>query len=56
MEATKFELDGKIVTRLKHKIILAESLNLKTKNKSESQMVQHIKKMIEEEVECCSGQ
>lgn len=56
MEATKLEPDSKIVTRLKHKIILAESLNLKTKNKSESQMVQHIKKMIEEEVECCSGQ
>lgn len=56
MESTKIELDSKIVTRLKHKIILAESLNLKTKNKSESQMVQHLKKMIEEEVECCSGQ
>lgn len=56
MEAPKIELDSKIVTRLKNKIVLAESLNLKTKNKSESQMVQHLKKMIEEEVECCSGQ
>lgn len=56
MEATEFELDSNIVTRLKYKIILAESLNLKTKNKSEAQMVQHLKKMIEEEVECCSDQ
>lgn len=56
METTKFELDSKIVTRLKHKIILAESLNLKTKNKSEAQMVQYIKQMIEEEVKCCSDQ
>lgn len=56
MEAPKIELDNKIVTRLKHKIVLAESLNLKTKNKSESQMIQYLKKMIEEEIECCSGQ
>jgi len=56
METPKIELDSTIVTRLKHKIILAESLNLKTKNKSEAQMVQHIKQMIEEEVECCSDQ
>lgn len=56
METQKIEIDSKLVTRLKHKIILAESLNLKTKNKSESQMVQHIKKMIEEEVQCCSDQ
>ncbi len=56
MEAPKIELDSKIVTRLKHKIVLTESLNLKTKNKSESQMIQHLKKMIEEEIECCSGQ
>ena len=56
MEAQKIEIDSKIVTRLKHTIILAESLNLKTKNKSEAQMVQHLKKMIEEEVQCCSDQ
>lgn len=56
METPKIELDSMIVTRLKHKIVLAESLNLKTKNKSESQMVQYLKKMIEEEVECCSDQ
>lgn len=56
METPKIELDSMIVTRLKHKIVLAESLNLKTKNKSESQMVQYLEKMIEEEVECCSDQ
>ena len=56
MEVQKTELDSKLVTRLKHKIILAESLNLKTKHKSEAQMVQHLKKMIEEEVQCCSDQ
>ena len=56
METPKIEVDSKIVTRLKHKIVLAESLNLKTKNKSEPQMIQHIKQMIEEEVQCCSDQ
>lgn len=56
MEATEFELDSTVVTRLKKKIIHAESLNLKTKNKSEAQMVQQLKKMIEEEAECCSDQ
>ena len=56
MEAPKIEVDSKIVARLKYKIVLAESMNLKTKNKSESQMIQHLKKMIEEEVQCCSDQ
>lgn len=56
METQKIELDNKLVNRLKYKIILAESMNLRTKNKSESQMVKDLKKMIEEEVECCSGQ
>lgn len=56
MEAQKIEIESKIVTRLKYKIILAESMNLKTKNKSEAQMIQHLKKMIEEEVQCYSDQ
>ena len=56
METPKIELDEMIVKRLKNKIILAESMNLKTKNKSEAQLIQHIKQMIEEEVKCCSDQ
>ena len=32
MEVQKTELDSKLVTRLKHKIILAETLNVITKN------------------------
>ena len=56
MEAPKIELDSKIVTRLKHKIVLAESTNLRTKTKSEPDMIKYLKKMIEEEIECWSGQ
>lgn len=56
MEVQKTELDSKLVNRLKYKIILAESTNLRTKNKSEAQMIQYLKKMIEEEVQCCSDQ
>lgn len=50
------ELNRKVLDRLKKKIILAESQNLRTKNKSETQMVADIKKWIEEEVKCCSNQ
>ncbi|WP_197054039.1 hypothetical protein [[Clostridium] innocuum] len=50
------ELNRKSIDRLKKKIILAESQNLRTKNKSDKQMVNDIKKWIEEEVKCCSNQ
>ena len=50
------EIDGQAVRRLKRKIIIAENNNLRTKTKSEAQMVSDIKKWIEEEVACCSNQ
>ena len=46
----------KAVERLKRKIILQESQNLKTREKTDQQMVAWIKKQIEEEVQCCSNQ
>jgi len=50
------EIDDQAVRRLKRKIIIAENNNLRTKTKSEAQMVSDIKKWIEEEVACCSNQ
>ncbi|MCM1164786.1 MAG: hypothetical protein NC299_00310 [Lachnospiraceae bacterium] len=50
------QLNRKVVERLKKKIVIAERVNLKTKNKSDSDMVKDIKKNIEEEVKCCSDQ
>ena len=54
METYNQELDTKAVERLKRKIVIAENTNLRTKNKSDAQMVKDIKKWIEEEVQCCS--
>lgn len=51
----EFVIDEKAVERLKRKIIIAENTNLRTKNKTDAQMVKDIKKWIEEEVECCSN-
>ena len=50
------QLDEKAIERLKDKIIMAEAKNLRTKEKSEAQMVSTIKEWIEEEVKCCSNQ
>lgn len=50
------ELNRRVLDHLKKKIILAESQNLRTKNKGETQMVADIKKWIEEAVKCCSNQ
>ncbi len=52
----EFEVDEKAIERLKKKIVIAENTNLRTKNKSDAQMVKDIKKWIEEEVKCCSDQ
>ena len=56
METSKFDLDQKAIDRLKRKIIIAENTNLRTKNKTDPQMIRDIKKWIEEEVQCCSNQ
>ena len=50
------KVDDKAIERLKRKIIIAENTNLRTKNKTDAQMVKDIKKWIEEEVKCCSNQ
>ena len=54
MEIAKFDLDRKAIDRLKRKIVIAENTNLRTKNKTDAQMIRDIKKWIEEEVQCCS--
>lgn len=56
MDLNNNELNRKVLDRLKKKIILAESQNLRTKNKGDTQMVADIKKWIEEEVKCYSNQ
>ena len=49
-------IDDKAIERLKRKIIIAENTNLRTKNKTDAQMVKKKKKWIEEEVKCYSNQ
>jgi len=46
------EIDTEKVQRMLAKLIMREKTNLQTREKSDTQMVQMIKKMIEEEVEC----
>lgn len=46
------EIDAAKVQLMLQKIIMREKTNIKTKEKNDGQMVQMIKKMIEEEVEC----
>ena len=55
MEIDK-NMNQKAVERLKRKIITAEGNNLRTKNKTDSDMVKDIKKWIEEEAKCYSNQ
>ena len=45
-------IDTEKVQRMLVKLIMREKKNLQTREKSDAQMVQMIKKMIEEEVEC----
>lgn len=49
-------LDEKSIKRLKDKIIIAENNNLRTKQKSDAEMIAAIKKWIEEEAKCYSKQ
>lgn len=44
------QLNRRVIDRLKYKIITAEGVNLKTKIKSDNEMVKDIKKSIEEAV------
>lgn len=52
----KIEIDASIVERLKRKIITQENMNLKKKEKTNSEMVRKIKQMIGEELKCYSNQ
>ena len=45
-------IDTEKVQRMLSKLIIREKTNLQTREKSDAAMVQMIKKMIEEEVEC----
>ena len=45
-------IDEEKVKRLLRKLILREKMNLKTREKSDAQMVRDIQRMIEEEVQC----
>lgn len=54
--ADEIKINEKAVERLKRKIIIQENKNLKTREKTDQQMVAWIKKQIEEEVQCYSNQ
>lgn len=48
----EIKIDDKTIERLKRKIILMESKNLKTRQKTDAQMVSDFKKLIEEDAQC----
>ena len=48
------EVDEDAIGRLMQKIVTKEGINLKTREKSDSDMVNWIRKQIEEEVACYS--
>lgn len=57
MENSQMNLDETLINRLKMKIVIAESRNLKSKEKNDTAMVNEIKNTIEEAVkQCCSNQ
>ncbi len=56
MNNSEIVIDDRIVERLKKNIIIRENINLKTKEKTDQQMVSWIKSKIEEEVQCCLNQ
>ena len=55
-EINEIQVNERAIERLKMRIIMKENKKLKTKEKSDSQMVAWIKKQIEEEVKCYSNQ
>jgi len=56
MEEQGIKVDEKAVERLKKWIIIQENVNLKKRMLNDQQMVDRIKKKIEEEVKCCLNQ
>ena len=53
MNYKKIVIDNEKIQKLKRKIVLAETQNIYTKNKSDSQLIKDIKKWIEEDAKCC---
>ena len=51
----EIKVDERAIERLKRKIIIQENMNLKTRQMTDSQMVNWIKKKIEEEAQCYSN-
>jgi len=51
-ENNEIEIDKVKASKIMQKIIIEEAANLKSKGKSDSDMVRTIQKMIEEEVQC----
>ena len=56
MEEQGIQIDEKVVERLKKWIIIQENINLNKKTLNDQQMVDKIKKRIEEEVKCYLSQ
>lgn len=56
MGEQRIQVDEKAVERLKKWIIIQENINLNKKTLSDQQMIDKIKKKIEEEVKCCLNQ
>ncbi len=54
-EINGIQIDEKKAKRLLQKLVLMEKRNLVTRQDSDPKMVEKIKKMIEEEVECYSN-
>ena len=52
----EIRIEDKAIRRLKLKIVIQENMNLKTRSKSDKEMIEWIKKQIEEEVQCYSNQ
>ena len=52
ISTNEYEINERSIERLKRKIIIKENENLKTREKSDPQMVAWIKKAIEEEAQC----
>lgn len=55
MDYLNIDIEKEKVERLKKVIILKESSNLKTRDLSDPQMVEWIRKKIEEEIQCYSN-
>lgn len=54
ISSNNIELDEEKIERLARKIIMDENLNLRTGKLTESKMIEHIRKLIQEETTCYS--